>query len=190
MEYLKDIFSDKALTFEEFTEAVNKSEKIKLANLNSGEYVSIGKFKDKETELNTANQAIKDLQETVKKFDGVDVEKLKNDLAEAETKYKTDIKNLKIEIASEKFVDSLKPKDNLSRNATLAEFAKQNFEFDGEAFKGAKEWAEQFKKDNHAHFSDEEQNEPTSVVSGLEHKEVQKKEPKNLEEALREKIET
>lgn len=41
-------------------------------------------------ELATANQTIKDLQETVKKFDGVDVGKLKQDLTDLQTKYDTD----------------------------------------------------------------------------------------------------
>lgn len=42
-------------------------------------------------ELATANQTIKDLQDTVKKFDGVDVGKLKQDVTDWETKYNTDI---------------------------------------------------------------------------------------------------
>ncbi|WP_051280664.1 phage scaffolding protein [Anaerovorax odorimutans] len=42
-------------------------------------------------ELNTANQTIKDLKESVSKFDGVDVVKLKKDVSDWETKYNTDI---------------------------------------------------------------------------------------------------
>lgn len=42
-------------------------------------------------ELATANQTIKDLQATVKQFDGVDIGKLKRDVADWETKYNTDI---------------------------------------------------------------------------------------------------
>ncbi len=55
-----------------------------------------------ETEkLAKANETIKSLQETVEKFDGVDVEKLKQDLADAETKYNTELSAAKINYALE-----------------------------------------------------------------------------------------
>lgn len=46
----------------------------------------------KETELLTANTTITGLKDTVKKFDGVDVTKLQNDVKDLEIKYDTDIK--------------------------------------------------------------------------------------------------
>ena len=46
-------------------------------------------------ELTTANNTITQLKETVKKFDGVDIEKLKKDVTNWETKYNTDILNIK-----------------------------------------------------------------------------------------------
>ena len=46
-------------------------------------------------ELTTANNTITQLKETVKKFDGVDIEKLKTDVTNWETKYNTDILNIK-----------------------------------------------------------------------------------------------
>ncbi len=45
----------------------------------------------KTRELGTANQMIEDLQEAAKKFDGVDVDKLKDDLTALQTKYNTDV---------------------------------------------------------------------------------------------------
>lgn len=45
----------------------------------------------KEAELNTANQTIKDLQETAKKYDGKDPTKLESDLKALQSKYDTDI---------------------------------------------------------------------------------------------------
>ncbi len=45
----------------------------------------------KSGELATANQTIKDLRDTVKKFDGVDAERLKKDVTDWEAKYNTDI---------------------------------------------------------------------------------------------------
>lgn len=46
---------------------------------------------DKQKELDTAEQTIKDLKEKVDKFDGVDVDKLRNDAKELQDKYDTDI---------------------------------------------------------------------------------------------------
>lgn len=49
-----------------------------------------------ETNLSTANATIKDLQDTVKKFDGVDVEKLRTDLKDLQVKYDTDTAAIKL----------------------------------------------------------------------------------------------
>ncbi len=49
------------------------------------------KATSKESELNTANQTIKDLQDTIKKYDGKDPVKLQNDLQELQTKYDSDV---------------------------------------------------------------------------------------------------
>ena len=47
------------------------------------------------SELSVANDTIKNLKETVKKFDGVDIEKLKSEITRWEEKYNTDISNIK-----------------------------------------------------------------------------------------------
>ncbi len=82
MEFLKSVYGDKALTYASLkTRQGNKD--IKLANLASGLYVDKDKLDTKIKELSTANDTIKQLQDTVKKFDGVDVQKLKDDLTKA-----------------------------------------------------------------------------------------------------------
>ncbi len=127
--------------------------------------------------LEAANKTLGELQATVKKFDGVDVQKLQKDFEDLQGKYDDDVKAHQAELAkiaynstAEKFIDSLKPKDGLSRSAILSEFTKKEFKLDGESFQGAKEWAEQFKKDNAAHFADGEgAGGATSVSSGGGH---------------------
>ena len=57
------------------------------------------KLTDKDAELTMANDKIKELNETVKKFDGVDVEKLKADLEAANKKYADDMEAIKIDNA-------------------------------------------------------------------------------------------
>lgn len=57
------------------------------------------KVSDKDAELKTAKDSLKDLTDKVKAFDGVDVNKLKTDLADAQAKYNSDIASLKLDNA-------------------------------------------------------------------------------------------
>lgn len=94
-EFLKKIFGEKPMTFDEFETAYKAQESakdgIKLVNLTEGGYVDKGKFDGKVTELKTATDNLSALQETVKKFDGVDVEKLKTAAADAQKKFDADL---------------------------------------------------------------------------------------------------
>lgn len=99
MEKIKALFGTEALTFEQLEAKLKDNKEVKLVNLASGNYVDKKKFDDKVTELETANGTIKGLRETVAKFDGVDVEKLKKDAADWETKYNADISSLKLDNA-------------------------------------------------------------------------------------------
>ena len=99
MEFLKAIFGDKAMTYEELAAALKDSKDVKLANLAKGEYVGVEKFNAKVEELKTANGTIRNLQDQVKKFDGVDVEGLKNAASELETKYKAQLTAMQKETA-------------------------------------------------------------------------------------------
>jgi hypothetical protein len=78
-------------------------EQIKYIMAENGKDIEAEKAKIKvETEkLTKANETIKSLQETVKKFDGVDVEQLKKDLADAETKYTAELSATKLNYALE-----------------------------------------------------------------------------------------
>lgn len=111
MEFLKELFSDKALTYEEFAQAVNahngneanKDNQIKIGNLGKGEYVSTGKYNalqdslnGKDAELANANNLIAELKKASKgneemqqKFTQYETEnaRLQQELQEAEIKY-------------------------------------------------------------------------------------------------------
>lgn len=125
MDFLKKLFNGQALTFEQFTEALGAASDIKLVNLADGGYVGKDKFDAKETELTTANNTIKTLQDTVRKFDGVDVEKLKNDVKNWETKYNDDIAKLRLDFAVETALTAAGSKNNVAVKAILAEFLKE-----------------------------------------------------------------
>ncbi len=69
------------------------------------------KLTDKDAELTMAADKIRELTETVKKFDGVDVEKLKTDLAEMSKKYDADTAALKLDNALSKVLAGCGAKD-------------------------------------------------------------------------------
>ena len=77
MDKLKALFGDKALTYAELEAALKDSKEIKLANLASGQYVDIGKFKQAETQANGLQaqlaQRDKDLAE-LKKLDAAGIQ--------------------------------------------------------------------------------------------------------------------
>lgn len=119
MDFLKSIFGDQALTYDQLAEKLKDNKDIKLANLATGQYVDKGKLDAKIIELDTANQTIKNLQDTVKKFDGVDVEKLKSDLTAAQQKYDADISALKLEHALSMALSTAKAKNPKAVQALL-----------------------------------------------------------------------
>lgn len=91
---IKELFGGKSLTYADFEKSANEH-KAKFVDLSEGGYVDKGKFDGKAAELKTANDTITDLQGKMKAFDGVDVERLKQDVKDVQAKYDTDIGTLK-----------------------------------------------------------------------------------------------
>lgn len=69
------------------------------------------KLTDKEAELTMATEKITELTETVKKFDGVDVDKMKSELADWSKKYAEDTAALKLDNALSKVLAGCGAKD-------------------------------------------------------------------------------
>jgi hypothetical protein len=111
MDKLKALFGTDALTWEQLEEKLKDNKEVKLANLAAGSHISKGKYDDVVSELEIANKTIKGLQETVSKFDGVDLDGLKKSVSDWETKYNTDIEAVKLEGDIYKNVIARKPKD-------------------------------------------------------------------------------
>ena len=99
MDFLKAIFGEEALTFEQLAEKLKDNKEIKLANLAGGQYVDKKKFEEKVSELTAAQETINGLKDTVSKFDGVNIEELKTKAASLEEKYNKDITSLKLDRA-------------------------------------------------------------------------------------------
>ena len=101
MEFLKQVFGDRALTFAELEAALKDSKDVKLANLAGGGYVDKGKYDAKVAELATAQSQIKALNEAVKKFDGVDVEGLKTKISDLEKTHAAELQKMRKDSAIE-----------------------------------------------------------------------------------------
>ena len=159
IEFLKELFGDKSLTFSELENALKDSKTIKLANLADGNYVDKGKFDAKIAELATANQTISDLQTTVRKFDGVDAEGLKKQIADAQTKYDTDIEQARYDYGLDLAIRDAKAKNPKAVKALL-DLSK--ITRDGEKFIGLSEQLEELKKTESYQFH----SETDSIESG------------------------
>lgn len=115
---LKELFGSEALTWEQFNEKL-ETNKVKLANLSDGGYVDINKLNAKQKELDTANATIANLQNTVKKYDGVDVDGLKKAAKDWEDKYNADLLALQKDNAVDMAIVNAKGKNAKAIKALL-----------------------------------------------------------------------
>lgn len=102
------------------------------------------KLTDKEAELTMANDKIKELNETVKKFDGVDIEKLKADLEAANKKYADDMEAIKIDNALDVMVTEAGAVD---KEIVKSQLDRNIIKRDGDKLIGVSEQLEKLKAD-------------------------------------------
>ena len=152
MEKIKELFGTEALTWEQFEAKLKDNKDVKLANLASGNYVDKKKFDDKVTELTTANDTIKGLRDTVSKFDGVDVDKLKKDAADWETKYNTDVEGLRLD--NDIYMEIVAKKGK-NPKLIMASIDKSKVKRDGEKLLGLSDQLEALQKSDGYLFNEE-----------------------------------
>ena len=114
MEFLKALFGEKALTYDELVQAINahngdeanKANQLKIGNLGNGEYVSKAKhdalqvlLDGKTSELDTANTLIADLKKATKGDEA---------LQGKVTAYETQVSQLQAQLAETKVKSALK----------------------------------------------------------------------------------
>ena len=68
-EYLKALFGDGAITYDQFTEKLSGAENIKLVNLKEGGYVGKDKFDTLTTERDGLRQQLDEANKTLAGFD-------------------------------------------------------------------------------------------------------------------------
>ena len=142
-----------------------------------------------QTELDTAQQTIKDLQDAAKKFEGTDPEALKKELEDLQKKYDTDIAAGKLNSALDMALLQAKARDIKAARAMLN---LDEIKLDGDKLLGFDGQMEALKKDKGWLF---EADEPPAgggtpggptVHTGGKHGEPGKAEPTSLAGALSE----
>ena len=172
MDFLKALFGDSALTYDQLASAIqehngkaeNKDKQIKIGNIGDGGYVSSDKFKAKEAELTSANTTIKNLQGEIKKWDGVDVDKLKTAAADWETKYNQDTAKIRTDSAVEIALMKAKAKNPKAARALLDE---SKIKLDGDKVLGLDDQLEALKKSDAYLFDAEAPAEADSAAGGF-----------------------
>lgn len=148
MEWLKEFLGDDL--YSQVEAKLKGNDKVKIANLASGEYVSKAKHND---DIKAKDAKIKELTDTVQKFDGVDIGKLQQDVKDWKKKYQDDLAAEKKESAIKLAVATTKPRNEKALMALLdTDIVKLN---DDGTVTGLKEQLEQIKKDNDFLFEKE-----------------------------------
>jgi hypothetical protein len=166
MDKLKALFGSEALTFEQLEEKLKDNKEVKLANLAAGGYVDKKKHEDIVGELSTANNTIKELQESVKKFDGVDVDGLKQQAAQLEEKYNKDTAALKLDSAVNLALVQAKVKNPKLAKAALD---MSIIKLDGENLLGLTEQVEALKESDGYLFETDDPAGGAKVNTGAHH---------------------
>lgn len=154
-EFLKKLFGTpaegeqpKAMTYEELEAAIDADKaNLSLVNLKDGGYVSKDKFDAKETELKGVQAQLTTANDTIKAFEGQDVEGIKKKVSEWETKYNDDTKQLKDQLdaqarshAEEMFLSGYQFTSKAARSGILAEIRAKGFKIEDGTLLGGKEF--------------------------------------------------
>ncbi len=122
------------------------------------------KLTDKEAELTMAADKIKELTETVKKFDGVDVEKMKSELANWSKKYDEDTAALKLDNALSKMLSTCGARDADIVGKLLD---RSIIKLDGDKLIGVSEQLEKLKADKSFLFGDDKPDPAKTNPTGM-----------------------
>ncbi len=178
MEFLKELLGIDL--YNQVADKLKGHEKdVKLANLATGDYVSKGKY---ESDLQARDTRISELTKQVEEFDGVDIKKLQQDVADWQKKYTDDIEAERI---ASKVQLAVAKSGARSEKALLGmlDFDKITIGEDGEV-KGLDEQIADIKKEDDFLFTAEPKPR-TQVNLGGEHKDpAQKTEINSIEDAV------
>lgn len=87
MDFLKPIFDDKALTYDQFAEKLAAAKDIKLANLAGGGYVVREKLTAKESEIEDLKKQLESANKQIDEFKGMDIEGIRKAADDYKSKF-------------------------------------------------------------------------------------------------------
>lgn len=163
MEFLKSIFGDKALTFEQFSTAVTADKSIKIGNLASGEYVAKGKLDAADQKATGLQKQLDDANAAIAQFKNVDVEGLKGKASEWENKYNTDTAALKQQLADTEYnqtvksaVTDMKFTSASAKKAFIADLTAKKLQVTDGKLLGLDDFTKSYKESDPSAFSSED----------------------------------
>lgn len=108
MEFLKDVFGNEALTYEQLAEKLKDNEKIKLGNLAEGQYISREKFDAMKSDRDGLKAQLTDANAKIQEFQGMDIDGIQQAVEDWKTKYDSDTQKLKDELAAQNYAFTVK----------------------------------------------------------------------------------
>lgn len=173
LEFLQELFGTgedgqpKALTYDQLEKAAASAKDIKAVNLASGGYVSKDKFDAKNTELEGVEKQLKDANATIKSYKDMDIDGIKKSVSDWQTKYETDTKTLKDQLAKQErnsardlYFSRVDFASKAAKAGMMAEFDQKNFRLVDGKFEGADAWLEEQRKSDPASFKQKEEKKP------------------------------
>lgn len=153
LEFLKNIFGDKALTFAELETALKDNKDVKLANLAAGGYVDRGKFDALDAKNKTLSEQLAKLGDTKPDELQAEIARLKSENEQAEQRYRQTLLDHAVEsrLMNEGAVDV---------RAVRALLDMSKVKQDGETLLGLDDQIAAIKKDKPWAFPEKEQSTP------------------------------
>lgn len=165
MEFLKEFLGEEL--YSQVADKLKGNEKVKLANLASGEYVAKQKFNDKEAEVSTLNTQLSDLKKELNKFAGIDVEALNNKIKELEIESSKKINSIKRESAVKDILNGYKFSSKSAKESVFNKMLAKDLKFENDELLGAEDYINVIKKEDPKAFLDED--EEGAYSTGKEH---------------------
>lgn len=180
IEFLKAIFGEKSLTYDELCAAIKEDENINIINFKKEEWVSKEEYERAILERDTLKGQLNDANKEIKSYKDLDIEGIKKAASDWEEKYKTETKELQDKLSKQEY--EFKAKEYLSnfkfsseriKESITNDFLKQEFKLDGSKFLGADDWIGELKKTEPGSFviekeeEDDEEDNPIIITKKI-----------------------
>lgn len=123
------------------------------------------------TETEQYKTQLNETQEKIKSFESMNVDEIKKQAQEWQTKYETDTKELQAklqrqdyEFKAKNYLGNIKFTSDLAKKALENEFISKEFKYENDKFLGADDWLQEVKKANPSAFIDDSGNKPPTLT--------------------------